>query len=180
MTYQDRQTQPLNLPSGATCRIRKLTAQDWLSAGERDLPLLFARAGGATQLSTADPEAIALGIRLGHVALLRCCRRIVAEGQNLTLVEKPFTDCAAGELSLELLDQADAQAIIEAVFTFSGLSGGRPAPPFPGQPETASAPAPAGAFVSVPALGSAALDARGLVAGLPGGEAGERSGPERT
>ena len=52
----------------------------------------------------------------------RCVSGFQHEGENLKLVDKPVGRLPAdGELEIDLLDQADAAAIVSAVINFSGM-----------------------------------------------------------
>lgn len=101
-----------------------------------------------SKISDSD---IKRGYRMAVTALCRCTRRIespdgnaTSEGRAWQIVDKPFADCAAHEIPVCGMDQADATEIINTVFEMSGLGGGAArAAKFPEQEqESGGEPAP--------------------------------------
>lgn len=81
------------------------------------------------------------------------------QGESLRIVDKPKAE--AGEIALDELEQADADAILKAVLDFSGLSkaGQEARATFPEGPEPGGATAPDRAVVPLPPNGTVAAAA---------------------
>jgi hypothetical protein len=142
MSYRDRTRRLINLPSGATASIRKLCARDFIEFG--NIPDVLS--GKAKEGRAPSKQEIEWGDKCVRVMLTRCCSRIQSEGQSFRIVDAPFADCKDDEISIEEMDQADAQAIVNAVQEFSGLTkeAAQRAKPFPEKSPAAYQPSPDG------------------------------------
>jgi hypothetical protein len=166
MSYKTRNQKQITLPSGAKCVIRKLRAEDFQGIGK--VPLLFSepkRNGVSPKAEEMKPEDIEWVSRFGEAILTKCVSPLDCDGEKLRIVDCPFHECSDGEISIEVLDQADAAAIISAVQELSGLGkeAGEQARTFPEGTEAAQHRSPAasnGAHVS-PATDGVACVAAG-------------------
>lgn len=150
MSYRERTRQTVELPSGAKVTIRKLCGSDFLGVG--NIPVALTVAAKANGEHSPSQAHIEYGVKLSTIMLTRCCGPIQFEGESLRIVNKPFAETGTGEISIEELEQADAEAIVQAITKFSGLGkeAAAAARPFPDGPEAARAPASNGESVSVP------------------------------
>ncbi len=148
MSYRDRTTRRLHLPSGATILVRKLSVGDFQSVGK--IPGTLPEHDRAKLLSAAPdqltPQMMDFVVKLTTLILTRCCGPIEFEGESLRIVEKTFAACAADEISIDQVDQADATEIVQAVNALSGLTkeAATAMRPFPEEPAPAADDAPAG------------------------------------
>lgn len=131
----------ITLPSGATCVVRKLSRMDFV--GEDRLPQAFPASVAAPEPDQPlPPEAIDFAAKLGRIALTKACGAIVKpDGTRVRIVSKHLADCSDAEITVEEMDDRDADAIINAVSELTGMTreAGREAAPFPAGP--ASTPA---------------------------------------
>lgn len=138
MSYRDKTRKAITLPSGGKATIRRLCAKDFV--GLPDIPNMAAPINpDATPI--LDERAFARSVHMARMALTRCCSPVTFDGgEVLSIVDKPFAECAANEISVDELDQADAQAIVSAVLEFSSatLAARDAARPFPEKPEGGS------------------------------------------
>lgn len=128
----------INLPSGATCVVRKLSRLDFV--GSDRVPLAFPQP--STSKDDPDPVVLDFAAKLGRIALTKACGAMtLKDGRRLRIVSKAFADCGPDEIAVEEVDDADADAIINAVSELTGMTqeAGREAAPFP----AGQAPAPA-------------------------------------
>ena len=119
MSYLDRQTKDIELPSGAKIRIRKFNGFDVADSGGLVMPSLVD--GNAS--GDADAKATKQAVALAKKAILDCTGPMRFEDEELTIVDVPFCEQKPGEISLELVEQEDAQFIVDAVMEFSGFTG---------------------------------------------------------
>ena len=141
MSYRDRTTRRLTLPSGATILVRKLAVGDFQSLGK--VPSTLGEAD-RLRLRDAKPETMTPAdfdfiVKLTTLILTRCCGPLEFEGESLTLVDKPFAECADTEIAISQVEQADANEIVQAVNALSGMTKEaatkiRPFPEEPGAP----------------------------------------------
>ena len=120
--YFDRTRKLVTLPSGATVLIRKITAGDFRGITS-EVPVLDGfRKSGHIPTEAEVAQAVKMATRI----LTLCCGAFKYQGETYRIVDKPFSDpgLKEDELPIELLDQADAEAIISAVHEFSGLLKG--------------------------------------------------------
>lgn len=106
MKYRDRNRKEIGLPSGATITIAKLNVfnEPFITPSKKD-------------------EAETQGMKLSMFALTNPNNGpFTFEGESARLVNKPVA--APGEITIGEIDQADADAIINAVVEFSGLTKG--------------------------------------------------------
>lgn len=128
MKYRDRNRKRISLPSGATIVIAKLNVfnEPFITSSRKD-------------------EAETQGMKLSMFALTNPNNGpFTFEGQEARLVNKPVA--GDGEIAIGELDQADADAIVNAVVEFSGLtkSAAEARKTFPEGPKKDGEPAPAG------------------------------------
>ena len=128
MKYLDKNKRRITLPSGAEIDIFKLNSfsEPFLTSGKQD--------------DTAAGLGLSLFILESKVGPL--CH----QGESGKIVNKPKDQCAEGEIPIELLEQADADAIINQVIEFSGLNkaGAEARKTFPERQEASRVPASAG------------------------------------
>lgn len=142
----------ITLPSGGKCLVRKMGQSDYLASG-RTLFFVQLHEQRRTRKETtiSDDEAVKLleGMSdLTKVKLTRCCGAITMPGgERFKIVDKPnVDDVQSGEVSIEELDQADAEAICAAVDQLSGTTkeAAEAAQSFPETQERSGDVAPAG------------------------------------
>jgi hypothetical protein len=118
----------IELPSGACVKVRALSMFDF------------------SKVDAKNPEQIM------RVALTRCTGKVrFAENDRRQIVDKHFDDADdLTEITIEELDQADAEAIVSAVFKLSGVGkeASESLKPFPQEQEKPGADSPAGNAVS--------------------------------
>ena len=139
----------ITLPaSGGVCLVRKIHQRDFISAGMTPLFLNFANEKRRTALTEAGEEKLLEAMtEFTEVMLLKCCGKITfPDGSVQKIVKKPFDECAPEEIALEVLEQADATAIVDAVQELSGMTKGaaEAAKSFPEGQSNDSEPAPSG------------------------------------
>lgn len=126
------------LPSGASCKIRRLSAHDVaLTAG--DIPIIAPDAGGEGKKLT--DKAIELGLRITRAALTRCTGKLTyPDGTQKQIVDKSIDDSDdEKEITIEELDQADADFLAAEIFALSGMrkeAAPEGVKPFPEKPES--------------------------------------------
>ncbi len=125
----------LMLPSGATCAVRKLAAYDFVSLGEIPTPAIAAEIleRKKNNPGTVTKEDVEFGVKVAKLALTRACSPIrFSDGEQYKVVDKEFHQCASGEISVEELDQADADCIVREVTALSqmGKEAAQAAKPF--------------------------------------------------
>lgn len=94
----------------------------------------------APEDSKLSKETIEWGLAVSMITLLRCCGPLTfPTGDVVTIVDKPFHACAPGEISIEELEDADADAIITTVNSLTSLTkeAGAEAQPFPAKDQGA-------------------------------------------
>lgn len=152
--YRKLSRKTITLPSGAACTIRKMKAADFLAFGR--IPELFAaanRTGKKPDPEKMTPEDITWFAKLGARILTHCVGPLTMDGQTVRIVDKPWADCAEGEIAIEELEQGDANAIATAVKEFSGAGkeGAEEARTFPEQPAASGeSPSPGTGVPEVP------------------------------
>jgi hypothetical protein len=131
MKYLNRTRKILTLPSGATAELRKLNFynQALNDFGKKD-----------------EGIGISMFILTEKVGWLKF------EGDEYTIVNKRTKDCIPGELSVDDLEQADAQAIVDGVMEFSGLTktGREAVGTFPEKQIPSGEPSSVGAVIQLP------------------------------
>lgn len=119
----------LDLPSGARVKIRRLSIYDVMLAEQ-------------PPKNATEAQRIAAGLSLVKIILTRCTAEIRhADGTRQRIVDKHFKDCGDDELSVEELDQADADKINAEVHAISDLGKGAGEQPKP-FPENSSSERP--------------------------------------
>jgi hypothetical protein len=115
----------LTLPSGATCQIRALAAMDFLGSNA-SIPSTIIE--GKLKGKTAEEVAPLLGEKelawygtLVRVAILKACGAIMDGGRRFKIVDKAHYECGPGEITIEDLEQADADMIFREVSALSNL-----------------------------------------------------------
>ncbi len=109
----------ITLPSGASAKVRKLSALD-MAMATGDIPVVSPEVVKASGQDIRDIEA---GLKLVRAALTRCVGRLTyLNGTQLKIVAKSLDDSDdATEITIEELDQADADALVAEVFKLSGI-----------------------------------------------------------
>lgn len=139
-----KKSKQLTLPSGATCAVRKLAAYDFIELGNIPTPLLVETTKKkleSNDFPKISKEDLAFGVALARLALTRACSPLrSATGGEFIIVDKPFHKCAANEISIEELEQADADMIVAEVTALSKMAkeAADKAKPFPEKQEVAS------------------------------------------
>lgn len=100
MSYRERTRKLITLPSGATVFVRKFGLRDFIEANVQP---------DKKQLSLDEQ------VRLMNQALTKCAWGFNYNGEKLSIVQKPVSECSDSELSIDLLDQADGLAIVNAI-----------------------------------------------------------------
>jgi hypothetical protein len=120
----------LTLPSGATCVIRPLKASDMMGLGSIPDVLIQSAKGKKveTSLDGKDDKEIARVLEYGFLSikasLLKACGVLVSNGQRYNIVDKPAIDAKPSEITIEEIDQADAEFIYNEVKELSGWTKG--------------------------------------------------------
>lgn len=138
MSYRDRLRKKIELPSGATIVIHKLNTFNE--------PFLTPRRRNGD--GDVDLES---GMRLAKFALANPNNGpLIFGSESFRIVDKPV----AGEMEITIdeLEQADADAIFKSVLEFSGMTkaGQEARDTFPAGQETGGATPSAGQIVSLP------------------------------
>jgi len=131
--YRKRLRKVITLPSGGEVEIRKLSASDFLSAGE--IPLAFREAIRSSDKAAAEAVMVAdpgLAKRINNAVLVN---GVV----SLKFVDKPPRECADDELSIHEIDPEDHNFIIDAISALNNLKpeAGVSIRRFPDEPGTA-------------------------------------------
>lgn len=127
MKYRDRNRKEIELPSGATIVVAKLNVFN------------------EPFIATKKDEAETQGMKLSMFALTNPNNGpFCYQGEEAKLVNKPTA--GPGEITIGEIDQADADAIVNAVVEFSGLtkSASEARKTFPEGQTEAGEPAPSG------------------------------------
>lgn len=127
MSYRDKNRKLITLPSGGTCYIRKLIANDYIAIG--DIPSTIQDGDSHKREPTEDEKKkmFERGIATQRVIFTRCISPIrffdsgTRKTERLTVVDKPFGAAAENEIEIEALDQADAVFIVHEVLSFSDM-----------------------------------------------------------
>ena len=123
MSYRDRNCKQLTLPSGATCWIRKLVGNDFVTIG--NIPAF--RGDKADKREPSESEkaaAVKWSLGLEKIIFTHCVSDFTLENEKLKIVDKPLNTAGKGEIEIELLDGEDAAAIVQAVMAFSSMGKG--------------------------------------------------------
>lgn len=124
--YLNGKRKQIALPSGASATVRKLNQFDFMEA--KGFPSAIAanakKRNGAKEPETVEenPEMLSFGLIVTKLALTKACDGIQFEDAKLVIVDK--AEAGPGEITINDLDQADGQAIINAVNELSGLTKG--------------------------------------------------------
>lgn len=141
----------ITLPSGATVAIRKMKGSDFISLGEA--PAAFADGKPREKDKPPTAEELNWVVASNTIILTKCTGPVChPDGTQRLIVDKPFASTPETDLSIEEMEDADAEAIITAVseFTQCGKEAARKARPFPAEQTLAGGPGPNGAEVSHP------------------------------
>lgn len=115
----------ITLPSGASARIRPISANDYL-AEFGNVPIGIRRQLEESMKSKKENEIgekeIDFVRRLGKIVLLKCCGAIDSAEGRLVIVDKPQHECSDTEVSIEEIPQSDANHISDEVFKISGMT----------------------------------------------------------
>jgi hypothetical protein len=140
--YKAMQSRSLTLPvSGATVRVRKLKQLDFLEVG--DVPAALSEDIQKRSASLkVSKEALLFGAKIIRIALLKCCSELKFSDGTLKIVDKPESE--PGEITIEELDDLDANSIVDAVKSLSGMTkeAAEKARPFPKKQKVAGEPGP--------------------------------------
>lgn len=123
----------IRLPSGGSVKIRKLSVYDY---SEMTFP----------PKGASEKALIRAGVEQTKIILTRCTGKIrFSETDKRQIVDKSLDDSDdLTEITIDELDQDDAEAIVSAVKVLSGLTkeaGDKPKP-FPESPNDGSSPSP--------------------------------------
>lgn len=130
----------LTLPSGATTVVRKLSRMDFLDQDRFPVAYLVSsaqKASGAQEGGYTEEQA-KFAARIGCVCLLKACGRLrYPDGKVVTIVNKQFDECTDNEVTIEELDDRDAEVIIREVTKLSAITkeDAAEAATFPEQPQ---------------------------------------------
>ena len=120
----------IELPSGARVKIRRLSIYDVLQAEQ-------------PPKNATEAQRIAAGVSMAKAILTRCTGEIrLPSGDRVRIVDKHFDSCGADEISIEEVDQADADKIVAEVHALSEVkeAGAKPKP-FPENSSSEHTPA---------------------------------------
>lgn len=150
----------ITLPtSGGMLLVRKISQRDFINAGKLPVFLSFVNEKRRTAIVEGGEEKLIEAMTdIFDVMLTTCAGKVTfPDGSVKKIVRKPFDDCAENELSIDVLDQADATAIVDAVQELSGMTKGaaQAAASFPEKQNGLREPAPNGDDVSRSADGPA-------------------------
>lgn len=128
----------LQLPSGATTKVRKLVGRDWLKIS-KDIPDVLRPAKAKPASTDQDREKnMAYGLALNETILTSCLGKITSsDGTSFIVVAKHMRDALPGEVTVEeFSDTEDGIAVVECVMELSGLTpaAAEAAKPFSEQP----------------------------------------------
>lgn len=140
----------ITLPSGATCTVRRVSLFDLQSVGR--LPAGIVPASSAPTREPT-PDQIEFQARVMRAELTRCVGPLrYPDGTTLRIVDRPFDQCAEGEITVDELDTHDALEIVGAVTELSGMTkeAGQSARTFPEEPPADDHPAPDGQTLRLP------------------------------
>lgn len=151
----------ITLPSGGRCVVRKISQADYIASGHAPVFLQIGKQGRKPvaepgEMSDAElMKMIEAMSGLTRVKLTRCCGTVTtADGTQLKIVDKSnVDDLAENEVSIDELDQADAEAICAAVDELSGFKkeAVQAAATFPAQQAGSGESAPVGNVLPRPA-----------------------------
>src|SRR3972149_8753364 len=111
--YRKRLRKVITLPSGGEMEIRKLSASDFLSAGE--IPLTFLEA-----IRSGDKAAVEAAMKADPGLSKRINNAVLINGVvSIKLVDKSPRECSDDEISVHEIDPVDHKFIVDAI---SGLN----------------------------------------------------------
>lgn len=131
----------ITLPSGATCTVRKVSGNDFVTAGLSPVISALQDSVRKKRPTELDDKTLQQMVKVTSMMLLRCVGVITNEdGSKVKIVDKPIDDLADDETTIEELDQVDANMIVDEIHRLSGLKkeAATAAAPFP---EEQAAPA---------------------------------------
>lgn len=137
----------ITLPSGGTCVIRKLSPLDL--SGLPVMPQAFPQEGESKR-PVDENRALQYGLSVSRAILSKCVSKIsYKDGDRLVLVkivDKDFGDCGTNEISVEEVEQEDANMIVKEVMELSNMTkeAGQEAAPFREEQAPADDPARSG------------------------------------
>lgn len=114
-------TRKLSLPSGGTCKVRRLTARDFAKIGS--IPDVLDEPDKKKDSKADRGAKIAYSIRMNEVILCDCLSGITAADGSLSkVVNKGAFDCSDTEQNCDLFATTeDGAAVVEAVLELSGF-----------------------------------------------------------
>lgn len=106
--------------------MRKIAQSDYIASGQAPVFLRIAKEGKRSKEAPLSDEefmqTFEAMIGLTKAKLTRCCGSIsTKEGDRFKIVDKLIDDLTENEISIEELNQADADAICAAIDELSGL-----------------------------------------------------------
>jgi hypothetical protein len=143
-----KQRKQITLPSGGTCVVRKLAQTDLIACGLMPMFLQFVKQRPTKGAELTDEQTVKLVEQMAQiktVQLTRCAGSILSDGKRYKIVDKPNLDeVGENEISIEEMDQSDAEAICSAVDELSGLrkEAAEAAAKFPAGQENSGGAAP--------------------------------------
>lgn len=149
-------TRKLTLPSGGTCKVRRLTPRDSLKVGV--IPDVLAEPEKAKDTKAEREAKAAYSIRMNEVILCDCLGLITdKDGRTFRVVNKGAFDCSDTEENCDLFATTDdGAAVVEAVLELSGFktSDREALAPFPEEQKAVGQPGQDLPKVSESAVGS--------------------------
>jgi hypothetical protein len=114
--YRKRLRKVITLPSGGEVEIRKLSASDFLSAGE--IPLAFQMA-----IRNEDKAAAEAAMKADAGLAKRINNAVLINGVvSMKIVDKSPRDCAEDEISVQEIDPTDHSFIIEQISSLNNMT----------------------------------------------------------
>jgi len=153
--------QKITLPSGGVCMVRKVSGRDFIAGGlapvisELKIQRAKRAAGPArTEDAPIDMREVELVAKCQTMMLCRCVGEITFPGdEKVRIVDKPFDQCSDSEISIEEIDQEDANFLAATINRLSGLTkeAAVAAAPFPEGQAPAAGVAPDSEGIRLPA-----------------------------
>jgi len=114
-------TRKLTLPSGGTCKVRRLTPRDFVKVGS--IPDVLAEPDGRKDSKADQAAKVTYSIRMNEVILCDCLSAITCtNGSLVKIVNKGAFDCSDTEQNCDLFATTeDGAAVVEAVLELSGF-----------------------------------------------------------
>lgn len=117
-------TRKLTLPSGATCKVRRLTPRDSIKVGV--IPDVLAEPEKAKDTKAEREAKATYSIRMNEVILCDCLGPVTdKDGRTFRVVSKSAFDCSDTEENCDLFATTeDGEEVVKNVLELSGFKQG--------------------------------------------------------